>query len=1406
MSSEPTARAFHFLQSNFDLSAEMLDYLPNALGVLGLDGSIRAVNRAALKLLNFHTSEVIGRHFSYFLRSSDPPLLEGGFPKLLELGSAHFNVALRCGGNHFVQVEIQLIATYDEKAQPSGVLVMSGEGDGQNILLRRAVAKVADQVSHIIAYSPSDEVLWSKLFALCRELFETPGGWLTLRGTHGKRSIPFAFGPLQGEFNKQRNGVTIRNCPCTEMDCGTEGPYAVNRLDCPWLAPDPDAVNPHHQFRHHAVAPIISTTGEHIGDICLIAPAGRIFHRHELLLMDAITDQISQALERGEIHFPAHLDSLDNLLSNADNIPPEFEAIFEQILKNLATVVPFASAGVFLQEAEGLRLMAAINHPQFNDLRGQLFPFSDNQLHQEIVKNRALIIVDDVRQEPRFHLWGGLDYIRGWMGLPLVVSNTVIGVITIDSTRVGGFSPQDGGIAQAFADQAAIAVEKALLADELRREKRNLELLYQLSQSLVAIVDPVAVADKALTLITQTFNDCFGEIYVMESDQEPLQLLTTKNHPPHVIEKLPDQPYLYYGVGLVGAAVQMHRPILVPDIDEDPRWLEVPNLDLVVGSVAAIPLIARNETVGALVLGSAEVNVFNHSHLSLLQSIAMPIALALQNARLFTAERQRRQEAEILHKAAGAITLDLRLEQILHILLERLRQVVEFDSACVMLLEGKNLQALAEVGLPQPDEVLGQRFPVDNSFFAEVQRAQQALFFDDVQTLPRFSGWGGTSTTRSWMGVPLIHRGEMLGYITLDSLRVGSYSSRQATLAQSFANQMAITIVNAHLLQESQQAAFEQQEITTILRRLNSASSLADIHAAVAPGLHRIIGPSAVEIALYQSDEQRVSAQRSYWSNHNSTSSTAAVAYGFEESAAIHSLLKGQSHISPDVRDENQWPVEGAWAEQGYRSQMSLPLQGSERVLGHIGLFWRDELTPAQAIHFALRQISDGVTMAAERIHLLQQATNKADELQILTRLSAKLRITEGRAPIIQTFLTTCLDVMYADRGYVLVPIPDEEVLEMIAQAGTGPLATSARLGYTNSIAGRVFRSGVPYCSSNLLTDPLGYTPHLQSWAQDGITFISALYAPLRAGDQIIGVLTLTRSGIKRPFSQTDLNLLNAIAEIAGNALHRATIWEGLEQQVERRTADLARANAQLLELDQMKSDFVSNVGHELRTPLTNIKLYLDLLNNGRTERRPHYLHVIQREVDQLRMLVESILDLSALDENRATISANFESVLMNDIVEMIADQFRQQAAASGLQFNYSPPSQALTVWGHRERILQLGVNLTRNAISYTKPGGRVALALEKNEQDEVGIVVQDSGIGIDPDEIAHIFERFYRGKRVKQSTILGTGLGLSIVSEIAQAHNGRIEVKSVPDEGTTFTVWFPTTESSSGHQPLDIV
>lgn len=224
-------------------------------------------------------------------------------------------------------------------------------------------------------------------------------------------------------------------------------------------------------------------------------------------------------------------------------------------------------------------------------------------------------------------------------------------------------------------------------------------------------------------------------------------------------------------------------------------------------------------------------------------------------------------------------------------------------------------------------------------------------------------------------------------------------------------------------------------------------------------------------------------------------------------------------------------------------------------------------------------------------------------------------------------------------------------------------------------------------------------------------------------------------------------------------------------------------------ELDRLKDMFVSDVSHELRTPTTNIGLYLELLLDAPPEKRTHYLNVLKEQSNLLIKLVEDILDLSRLAVGKEK-KVEFARIKLNKLVDQVVTAIRPLAEAGGLELSFNPDPNLPLVMGEPNQLSRLISNLVANAIHYTVKGDVVVRTSWGDSM--VCLEVHDTGIGIDPEDRPHIFERFYRGKLVRQSKIHGTGLGLAIVKEIADMHGSRIDFKSDLGKGTTFYVRFP--------------
>jgi signal transduction histidine kinase len=243
-------------------------------------------------------------------------------------------------------------------------------------------------------------------------------------------------------------------------------------------------------------------------------------------------------------------------------------------------------------------------------------------------------------------------------------------------------------------------------------------------------------------------------------------------------------------------------------------------------------------------------------------------------------------------------------------------------------------------------------------------------------------------------------------------------------------------------------------------------------------------------------------------------------------------------------------------------------------------------------------------------------------------------------------------------------------------------------------------------------------------------------------------------------------------------------------QREAHRTAELAAAEQSAKAKDQ----FVSQVTHELRTPLTSIRGYLQLLLDDDADDvsaadRDKYLTVVDRNAVRLLSLVEDLLLVAQMaDTGFALDETEF------DLVELLAEAVEAaRPDADKRQITLRDGSQTkLTLLGDRGRLTQVIDNLLSNALKFTPEGGEVTVDTARSNGN-VRLVVADTGVGMRPDEISHVFERFYRTDAATAQAIQGSGLGLSISKSIVEAHGGTITADSQLGVGTSMTIELPT-------------
>jgi len=278
---------------------------------------------------------------------------------------------------------------------------------------------------------------------------------------------------------------------------------------------------------------------------------------------------------------------------------------------------------------------------------------------------------------------------------------------------------------------------------------------------------------------------------------------------------------------------------------------------------------------------------------------------------------------------------------------------------------------------------------------------------------------------------------------------------------------------------------------------------------------------------------------------------------------------------------------------------------------------------------------------------------------------------------------------------------------------------------------------------------------------------------PLLASGRILGALTLVLHESARRYGADDVTLALALGQRAALAVENARLFYEAQQAT------------------RARDDLLSVVAHDLRNPLGTIMMSTEMLletaqSDGRA-RDGGRIEIVQRAVGRMNRLIEDLLDIKRLESGALVLERRAESVAgaIGDAIELL----RPLAIAGSLVLESVFPADLPAIEADSARIQQVLSNLVGNAIKFTPKGGRITIRAEHEGADEVRIAVCDTGPGIQPDQLPHVFGRYWQGRPNDRR---GIGLGLAIVKGIVEAHGGRVWAESRPGSGSEFIFTIP--------------
>ncbi|HEX6292582.1 MAG TPA: GAF domain-containing protein [Herpetosiphonaceae bacterium] len=522
-------------------------------------------------------------------------------------------------------------------------------------------------------------------------------------------------------------------------------------------------------------------------------------------------------------------------------------------------------------------------------------------------------------------------------------------------------------------------LERELLADRAR----ELMVLNAIAAAVAASLEPQPLLASALDHVLDLLDFDAGAIYTREDGK--LELIVHRGIDAALID---ERGVLRMEQPQIATLVAEHKPLALVDLRATPG-LEPLATDAGFHSLLALPLFARGDVAGILVVLRAAAHALSAREITLLEAIADHIALALDNARLFAAEQQRRRQAETLRVAATAVGSTLDLSAVLETILAQLQEVVSYYSATVQLREGHEVRVIAVRGFVTDQDLRGIRFPLTDDYPNRrvIEEARTVLLPDAPAAYPNFDA-DHMLHIRSWMGVPLCYAGQAVGMITLDRTEPNAFTAAEAQLAESFAQQAALAIENARLFAAEQQRRRQSEALRKGALALTEALGLDAV-------LRRIV-QQATELmetpmcALYELDPG--SGQLTLRNTWDIPGASGASGAQIGEQIVSIAIKANRTVTVPDIGDAD-WRQKHDLAvpertRLSFQSMLAAPLLVKGRIYGGIVVFYEHARNFSADEVQLLDIFADQAALALEHARLVDQSRQLAalEERQRIAR------------------------------------------------------------------------------------------------------------------------------------------------------------------------------------------------------------------------------------------------------------------------------------------------------------------------------------------------------------------------------------------------------------------------------------
>ncbi|MEA3341745.1 MAG: GAF domain-containing protein, partial [Chloroflexota bacterium] len=588
----------------------------------------------------------------------------------------------------------------------------------------------------------------------------------------------------------------------------------------------------------------------------------------------------------------------------------------------------------------------------------------------------------------------------------------LIGMLALDKHEPGFYTAEHARLASAFAAQAAIAIENARLYEETKQRAEEMTALHETTLDITAQLEMPRLLNAIIARASDLLGATGGLIHLYDLARERLTAVTSYN-----LEKDYTGLTLAVGEGVAGKVFQAGEPLV---IDDHRTWSgKSPQLvDAAARSMLGVPLKWQERVIGVLdIVDNVRVGAFAEQDLRLLMPFANQAAIAIQNARLFEETRQRAGQWEALTEVGRAIGSILDLDEVLQLVLERLKQVIPYDTVSLWLRKGEVMRTRAVRGFEASEAHLDLTVTIEEDALSqEMVSTRRPLVIADAQRDERFHGLAGTEWVRSWLGVPLLSKGEVIGLATINKREPGLYTAEMAELALAFGQQAALAIENARLYAVQRQRAAQLESLNVIAATISQVLDLDEVLNLIVCQAAELMEAETMVIPLLGEDGTHLT----YAAAHGRL---AADLFGLvkplrDTGICTWVLRNKQRFYSDDLAADERAGKEMKEA-LGLRTVISAPMIFKGEAIGAItainrrdgGLFTRADLEER------LQPLANHAAIAIGNAHLYEETKQRAEEMTALYHTSLEIGTPTDLPNLLWTICDRAVRLLGVSKG-----------------------------------------------------------------------------------------------------------------------------------------------------------------------------------------------------------------------------------------------------------------------------------------------------------------------------------------------------------------------------------------------------